>query len=160
MTVHAPLGRRAAPFAAMAAGGLVAVFGSFLPWVRTGSRSRNSYDVFRVVGRLGFAPDGPAATAMRWWPIVPLLAAAAVVAVWWGWARAGGVIGIVAAVYAGVIGVAVAAAPEADLVDLGTGPTVTAVGAVVLLAGAVAALVVGKGVARNAPTLTPTDRGG
>ena len=79
--------------------------------MRTGSRSRNSYDVFRVVGRLGFAPDGPAATALRWWPVVPLLTVVAVVAVWWGWGRPGGVLGIVAAVYAGVIGAAVAAAP-------------------------------------------------
>ena len=154
VTLHAPLGRRAVPFTAMAVGGLVAVLGSFLPWVRTGRRSRNSYDVFRVVGRLGFAPDGPAATAMRWWPLVPLLAAAGVVAVWWGWGRAGGAIGLVAGAYAGVIGVAVARAPEADLVELGTGPTVTAVGAVVLLAGAAGALVVGTGAVRTSRTIS------
>ena len=121
------------------------VLGSFLPWVRTGSRSRNSYDVFRVVGRLGFAPEGPAATALRWWPVVPLLTVVAVVAVWWGWGRPGGVLGIVAAVYAGIIGAAVAAAPQAGLLDIGAGPVLTAIGGVVLLGGAIAATIVGRG---------------
>jgi hypothetical protein len=157
VTLHAPLGRRLVPFVAMVAGGAVALVGSFLPWVRTGSRSRNSYDVFRVVGRLGFAPDGPAATAMRWWPLVPLLTVGAVVAVWWGWGRAGGAVGVVAATYAGVIGAAVAAAREAELVDVGAGPSVTTVGSLVLLGGAVAAVVVGTGAGRStAPSVTTT----
>jgi hypothetical protein len=158
VTLHAPLGRRVAPFAAMVAGGALTVLGSFLPWVRTGSRARNSYDVFRVVGRLGFAPDGPASTAMRWWPLVPLLAVAAVVAVWWGWGRAGGLVGLVAATYAGTIGIAVTAAPEAELVDVGSGPVVTATGALVLLAGAVLAIVIGAGAAL--PVTPSTARAG
>jgi hypothetical protein len=153
VTLRAPLGRWLAPFVAMAMGGAITVLGSFLPWVRTGSRTRNSYDVFRVVGRLGFAPDGPADTAMRWWPVVPLLAVAAVVAVWWGWARSGGALGIVAAVYGGVVGLAVATAPDAGLVDIGAGTIVTVVGAGVLLAGSVAAVAVRDEVS---PT---TDRG-
>ena len=160
MTVHAPLGRRLAPFVTMVVGGALTVVGSFLPWVRTGSRSRNSYDVFRVVGRLGFAADGPAATALRWWQPVPLLTVVAVVAVWWGWGRPGGALGVVAATYAGVIGAAVAAAPDAGLLDVGAGPAVTALGGVVLLSGAVAAVVVGKGEVRSAPSVTATHRGG
>lgn len=126
----------------MVAGGALALIGSFLPWVRSGSRTRNSYDVFRVVGRLGFAPDGPAHVALRWWPIVPLLIVAAVVAVWWGWSGAGGALGVASAVYAGAVGVAVAAAPDAGPVAIGPGPAVTVIGAVVLLAGAVAAIVI------------------
>lgn len=145
MTVHAPLGRRTVPFSAMVAGAVVTVAGSFLPWVRSGSRSRHSYDVFRVVGNLGFASDGAAATALRWWPFVPFLAVAAVVAVWWGWARAGGAIGVGASCYAGAVGLTVLAAPAGGLVDIGAGPAVTVVGAVLLLAGSVAALVVGVG---------------
>ena len=125
MTVHAPLGRRRLPSAAMAVGGAMVVVGSFLPWVRTGSRDRNSYDVFRVVGRLGFAPDGPAATALRWWPLVPLLTIGAVVAVWWGWVRIGGAVGILAATYAGGVGLAVWGAPATELVDIGAGPALT-----------------------------------
>ena len=159
MTVHAPLGRRMGPFVVMATGGALMVLGSFLPWVRTGSRSRNSYDVFRVVGRLGFAPEGPAATALRWWPVIPLLTVVAVVAVWWGWGRPGGVLGIVAAVYAGIMGAAVGAAPQAGLLDIGAGPILTATGGVVLLGGAVAATIVGRGQARPATPVTATDRG-
>lgn len=145
MTVHAPLGRRAVPFGVMLAGAVLAIIGSFLPWVRSGSRSRHSYDVFRVVGNLGFAPDGPAATALRWWPLVPFLAVAAVVAVWWGWARVGGGVGVAAGLYAGGVGVAVLAAPAGGLVDTGAGPPLTVAGAVILLGGSVAVLVIGAG---------------
>jgi hypothetical protein len=157
VTLHAPLGRGRLPFAAMAVGGVLALVGSFLPWVRTGSRDRNSYDVFRVVGRLGFAPDGPAATALRWWPLVPLLTIGAVVAVWWGWVRVGGAVGIAAAAYAGGVGLAVWSAPSTELVGIGAGPALTVVGAVVLLGGAVAALAVGS---EPTPLVTATDRGG
>jgi hypothetical protein len=161
VTVHAPLGRRLAPCVTMAVGGALVVIGSFLPWVRAGSRSRNSYDLFRVVGRLGFAPDGPAATALRWWPVVPLLTVVAVVAVWWGWGRAGGVLGILAAAYAGGIGAAVAAAPGPGLLAVGAGPGTTAAGGVVLLGGAVAAVVVGAGTApASSPSVSATRPGG
>lgn len=142
MTVRHPLGRRLVPVVVMAAGAVIALVGSFLPWVRTGSRDRNSYDVFRVVERLGFAPDGPAATAMRWWPVVPLLAVGAVVAAWWGWPRWGGALGIIAAVYGGAVGIAVATAPDVALLDIGAGTIVTAIGAGILLAGSVAVVVV------------------
>jgi hypothetical protein len=143
----------------MAAGGVLALVGSFLPWVRTGSRSRNSFDVLRVLGRLGIADDGSAATAIRWWPLVPLLAVGAIVAVWWGWGRAGGVVGVVAAVYAGAMSIVVPAAPGAELVEVGAGPAVTGVGAVVLLVGAVLAVVVDRGEPPGAVT-PATGRGG
>ena len=136
------------------------LLGSFLPWVRTGSRDRNSYDVFRVVGRLGFAPDGPAATALRWWPLVPLLTIGAVVAVWWGWVRIGGAVGILAATYAGGVGLAVWGAPATELVDIGAGPALSSVGAAALLGGSIAGLAVGVGNDEPAPPLTATDRGG
>ena len=159
MTVHAPLGRRRVPFALMAAGGALALLGSFLPWVRTGSRDRNSYDAFRVVGRLGFAPDGPAATGLRWWPLVPLLTIVAVVAVWWGWGRIGGAVGVVAAAYAGAVATAVGSVPARELVAIGPGPALTTVGAVALLGGSVAAVAVGA--AGDEPALiSATDRVG
>ena len=87
----------------MAVGAALAIVGALLPWLRTGGRSRNSFDLFRIVRDLGFAPDGAAAAVIRGWPVVPLLAVVGVVAAWWGWARAGGVIGVVAAVYAGAV---------------------------------------------------------
>jgi hypothetical protein len=143
-TASATVARPGVTVVLMAIGGTVTVVGSLLPWVRTGSRQRNSYDVFALVRRLGFSPDGPAANGLRWWPLVPLLVAVAVVVAWWGWRRPGGVVGVIAAIYAGGIGVAVATADTAAVVEVRAGPGVTAVGAAVLLAGAVATLIVNR----------------
>ncbi len=128
----------------MGAGAALIVVGSLLPWVRTGGRARNSYDLFRIVGRLGFGPDGPASIAMRWWPLVPLLTVAASVVAWWGWPRPGGALGIAAALYAGGVALAVIAAPDRTGVGLEAGVGLTAAGSAVLLAGSVAAVVVGS----------------
>ena len=113
----------------MAAGAALTVAGTLLPWVRTGSRQRNSYDVFALAERLGFSPEGPAAQGLRWWPLVPLSSAAAVVAAWWGFRRSGGVIGVASALYAGGLGLAVATAEPRALVEVRPGPAVTARGA-------------------------------
>lgn len=126
----------------MAVGAVVTVVGSLLPWVRTGGMRRNSYDLLSLVDRLGFAPDGPAEQALRWWPMLPLLAASAVVAAWWGWPRAGGTVGVIAALYGGGVGIAVGGAGS-HVVHVEAGPAVTIVGAVVLAAGSVGAVVIG-----------------
>jgi len=132
----------------MAVGAAVVVTGTLLPWVRTGGRRRNSYDVLELVERLGFAPDGAAATALRWWPIVTVLVVLAVVATWWGWPRLGGATGLVAAGYAGTMAAVVAFRGSA-LVHVDVGPTVTIVGAVVLAAGSAAALTNGGNPVRS-----------
>ncbi len=128
----------------MAVGAAVVVIGTLLPWVRTGGRRRNSYDLLVLVERLGFTPDGATATALRWWPLLPVLVVAAVVAAWWGWLRVGGATGLVAAGYAGTISVLVVRGGSA-LVRMQAGTTVTIIGAVVLAAGSVAALAIGSG---------------
>ena len=145
--MRAPIGRRAVPVAVMAAGAALAIVGALLPWIRTGGRSRNSFDLFRIVRDLGFAPDGVAAAVIRGWPVVPLLAVVGVVAAWWGWARPGGAIGVVAAVYAGAVGAAILVAPtRGRVLSRAIGPTVTAIGGIVLLAGSIAVLVLGRAV--------------
>jgi hypothetical protein len=141
MTVRSPMGRRGPAVILMAVGGVVMIVGSLVPWVRTGGARRNSYDLLSLVERLGFAPDGPAEPALRWWPLVPLMVAVAVVATWWGWPRAGGALGVVAAVYGGGVGLAVTRY-DADLVRVEAGPTATFVGALILAAGSIAAIVV------------------
>jgi len=142
MTVRSALGRRARAVVVMAVGAVVMVGGSLLAWIRSGDARRNSYALFALVERLGFAPDGPAAAAIRWWPLVPLVAVVAVVGAWWGWPRAGGIVGIVAASYAGGVGVAVATASSPG-VDIEPGPLVTAIGGAILLAGSIACVVAG-----------------
>ena len=57
----------------MAVGAAVVVTGTLLPWVRTGGRRRNSYDVLGARRAPGLPPDGATATALRWWPVVPVL---------------------------------------------------------------------------------------
>jgi hypothetical protein len=140
----------------MAAGAALAILGALLPWIRTGGRSRNSFDLFRIVRDLGFAPDGAAAAVIRGWPIVPLLAVVGVVAAWWGWARPGGVIGVVAAVYAGAAGAAILVAPtRGRVLARAIGPTVTTIGGILLLAGSIAVLIVGRAVTSPTPTAAP-----
>jgi hypothetical protein len=126
----------------MAVGAAVTVVGSLLPWLRTGARRRNSYDALAVVERIGFSPEGAAAQGLRWWPIVPMLAATGVVVAWWGWRRPGGAVGALAGSYAGIIGVAVATADAGEFVAIGPGPAVTALGGATLLAGSIATVVI------------------
>ena len=143
MTVRAAMGRRAPAVLAMTVGACIAVVGSLLPWVRTGSARRNSYDVFALADRLGFAPGGAVAEGLRWWPLVPLLAATAVIAAWWGWPRAGGALGVIAGAYAGGVGLAVATADAALVIDVEAGAVVTAAGGVMLVLGSAAAVIIG-----------------
>jgi hypothetical protein len=120
----------------MAVGATIAIAGSIMPWVSTGSRSRHSYDVFELVERLGFSPDGVGATALRWWPTMPFAVIAAVVATWWAAGWLGIVLGLLAGCYAGGVGSAVAAAAPGPGVDIRFGAIVTAVGGWLLVAGA------------------------
>jgi hypothetical protein len=153
VTVRSAIGRRGPAVISMAVGAVVMVGGSLLPWVRTGGARRNSYDLLSLIGRLGFAPDGPAELALRWWPLVPLLAAVAVVAAWWGWPRTGGVLGALAALYGCGVGVTVSLAGS-DLVHIEPGAVVTIGGAVILAAGSIAAIFVGW---RRAPGSAPAE---
>src|SRR5687768_8107165 len=93
-------------------GAVVVLVGTFLTWVRSGSAGRSSYDVFDLVDRLGFSPNGVVGIALRAWPLVPLLLALAVAVHWWSVehplsqaARIG--LTIVAALYPGTIAVVV-----------------------------------------------------
>ncbi len=121
----------------MTAGAAVTIAGTLLPWVRTGGRARHSYDLFALVDRLGFSPDGSAALALRWWPLVPLLAVGAVVLAAWGHAIAGGVLAVLAAVYVGAVAITVGTR-GAQAVDVLVGVPVTIAGTILLVGGAVA----------------------
>ena len=135
---------RYAALLAMVAGAATAITGSLMAWVQTGSRSRNSYDVFDIVERLGFAPDGIEAHALRWWPTMPLVVIAAVVAAWWGFRRSGAVVGIIGGIFAGGIGTTVAAASAARDIEPRGGAVVTAVGGWLLVAASILELAVGR----------------
>jgi hypothetical protein len=53
------------------------VLASFAPWLRSGERSRTSYELFEVVDRLGLLGDGALRLLPRMWVGVPFLAAIA-----------------------------------------------------------------------------------
>lgn len=130
------LRHRPASLTAFSVAGFAVVLATFLPWLRSGSTSRSSYDVLSLLDRLELAPDGMVSTLVRWWPIVPLLVTAAVVSAWWGlrWVALGAT--VVAVFYAGGVGLALVVASRSTGVAIGPGPWVCAVACLVFLASA------------------------
>ena len=63
-----------------AAGLVLALVGSFLPWVVSGQVRRSSYAITGMIDRLGVAGDGLLGTLVSGWPLIGLLCAAPVVA--------------------------------------------------------------------------------
>lgn len=125
----------------------VLLVGSFLPWVRTGDRRRNSYALMGLIDRLEFAPGGLAARAVGWWPIVPTLCVLTLIAAWWPRPRTAAVVGLIAALYAGGVAVAVNQAPIKPL----AGTTLAADAGIVAALAALVCL---------ATSLKPTRRAG
>ena len=122
----------------ISAGSAAAVTGSFLPWLRSGSVDRSSYEIFDLVDRLGFSPDGAVGWALRLWPLVPLLFVVATVLQWtWSVHRvlvmARRLVPVVAACYAGSVAFTLQLAPDAGLFRFRFGTWVTAIGSLVVL---------------------------
>jgi hypothetical protein len=118
------------------AGAALAVVGTFLPWLRSGTRRRNSYEIFSLVERLGISQSSIVGLGLRLWPVVPLLLVLAVTFQWFPrkWVTIASV--VVADVYAGGVAAAVEFAPSTSLIAVENGPVVTLVGTVILTAGA------------------------
>lgn len=124
----------------LTAGAAVVVIGTFAPWVRSGDRRRSSYRLLGLVDRLEFAPGGIAALAVRWWPLVPLLATATVIAAWWPSRRLSAALGAATAAYVAGVAVVVGRAPLPTL----AGRSVALGGAAILLIGAAWAVAPGR----------------
>ena len=120
------------PRVAMTVAAAVLLVGTFLPWIRTGRRERNSYELLGLVDRLGFAPDGWMERFVRWWPIVALLVVGAVVCAWWRQAVVSTVLALAAVAYAGGVAWVLADRRGPAL----AGITVTLVGCALLLGAA------------------------
>jgi hypothetical protein len=131
------LGRRGAPELTFTVAALVVLVGTFLPWLRTGSTSRSSYDLLGLLSRLDFAPDGPMSTLVRCWPLVPVLLTGAVVLAWWRWTWAALVVAAAALLYAGGVGVAMIAAVRGTGISTGPGPWVATIGSLDLVVSSV-----------------------
>lgn len=126
--------------AVVTAGAAIAIVGTFLPWVRSGSRDRSSFQIFGLVDRLGFAPDGPVSWTLHWWAFAPLLVVLTVVA---AWLRPGSTLvrravltsGLVVPVVLGGTALALRRAPQSGLLTIGVGPSVTAIGCATIAVG-------------------------
>ena len=134
---HVPNDRRTGAIV-LTIGAAVTLVGTFLGWVGSGARTRSSYQIFGLVDRLGFAPNGVVGWLLRLWPLVPLALVVTVIAHWahhpsLRWPRHG--ITGAALLYPGVTAIAVANAPDIGLFRVGPGPLVTVVGAALMLAG-------------------------
>jgi hypothetical protein len=119
-------------------GAAITLAGTFLSWVRSGSTDRSSYEVFGLVDRLGFEPNSATGWLLRLWPLVPLALVVTVIVHWahhpsLRWPRHG--LTTATLLYPGVTALTVANAPQIALFDVGPGPWVTLVGALVMLAG-------------------------
>ena len=132
--------RERVPPSIITGGASLTLLGTFLPWVRSGATNRSSYEIFELVERLGFSSGGVVAWTLRLWPLVPLVLVLGAISGWLRpaapWARrALAVVPVLAALVVGGIAFAVSLAPDIGLFGVGSGPTVSAVGAAVMLAG-------------------------
>jgi hypothetical protein len=101
---------------------------TLLPWVRSGSRGRSSYELAALGDRL--AVDGAAATALGAWQTVPAVAGALVALAVLGRPRIAALVAVVVAVVTAAVAGAVEAAPLAT----GPGPRVAVLAAAVVVA--------------------------
>lgn len=123
-------------------GAIVAVFASFLPWLRSGEAQRTSYETLGLVHRLGFAPTGIAKWFVEAWPVMPALLAVGVVTAWWGWRIVAATFGGLGGLYAAILGAIVAAVePTSRQVDVSVAPAITAIGGLTVIAGSVLCVV-------------------
>ncbi len=121
-------------------GGVVSVVAMFGPWVRSGSNYRNSFELVDLVDRLGFTRDGPVETAIRSWPLAPLLVVSAVVLTVWLRGRTGAVVAVVVGGSTVVVGVAMRTIPQSTLIGTGWGSALSVLGGTLMLLGGTAIL--------------------
>jgi hypothetical protein len=143
-----------------ACGLIVAVVGTFLPWLSSGGVLRNSYAIVGIVGRLGLVGSGFGSTALSWWPLLGPVAMLAVIGGIVRWWRTAAVVALLFGLLTGVIGagvLAVAGGHGAMGIALAyDGPVTTAIGGILAVAGSLVVLVASRrtqrsGLERNVP---------
>lgn len=125
----------------------VALLGVFAPWLESGETRRSSFELFELVDRLGFAPDGTFASVLRMWPIVPLALIASVVAAWTAKTRVAGAIGIIVGILVASVAAGIMQAPSTGLIQTAWGVPVALVGGLLLAMTGVWLLAAGSVVA-------------
>jgi hypothetical protein len=118
-------------------GAVLTVVGSLAPWVTSLGVSANSWDLRDLVLGLGFGDKGAFDIAVTLWAVVPLVLVATVLAAWLGRAIISAVCGVVGALYAGIVALAVLQAPDIEVYTVEWGVPLTFVACLVVLASAV-----------------------
>lgn len=121
--------------------GLVAVaVGTFLPWVRSGSVLRDSYESIGVIRTVGVLDGSPLALLLDAWVALIPVSTLCVVGYALGFRGSAAAASCVVAIISGTVAGAAIVVGSGEGVRLGIssiGPTTTLVGAVLALAGAV-----------------------
>jgi hypothetical protein len=132
-TVAPPRARTMLVRATLCAGLAVIVVGTFLPWLRSGRATRNSYATDGAVRRL-LHVDGGLDAALRAWPFLSLACAVAAALVVLGRHRFGaGVAGLVALCAGAVAAGALLTSSRGLLRPATAGPAVTLAGSILTL---------------------------
>lgn len=137
------------------AGVAVLVIGTFLPWLRSGTVLRDSYQSAGALHDLVSGLNATAGAVLGAWPVVILCCAVCVAGYALGLRRSAAVLGAIVSLIVGTAAGVVAVQPGATDSVVGpvpTGPVVTLVGATIMLAGAMTVVV--------CPRATRVGRGG
>ena len=122
---------------------LLLVAGTFLPWLRSGSVLRNSYQTVRIARRLSALGDGVQGVLTAAWPAVGVVAALGAALYVLGARRIAAVAIALLAVFAGTVAMlamVLLPASESTVRVIPAGPVVTLGGAILALVGALTLL--------------------
>ena len=142
--IHAPENRPATHLGRVAAlmfagaGVVLALVGSFLPWVDSGQVRRSSYAVTGVIDRLGIAGDGVLGSLVAGWPFIGLLCATPVVAALLRRWVIAGTLGVLLGIAMATVSLALLAVSGDGAIGVQVdpmGPSVTSAGAMLLIVG-------------------------
>jgi hypothetical protein len=127
--------------AALGGVGLVLVaVGTFLPWLRSGSVLRDSYESISAIRTIGIIRDSPLNLIIDAWTMTVPVITLCVAAYAFGFRRSAATVAAVVAIFCGTIGAGAAvesSGDEASLGIAGAGPTVTFIGGVLALLGVI-----------------------
>jgi len=118
------------------AGAALTLVGTFVAWLRSGTRHRNSYEIFALVERLGISRSSVVGWALRLWPIVPFVLVLAVSMLWLAPRAIAVSVAAATVIYTGAVSIAVLRSPSHHpLITIEVGPIVTLFGVGVLAVG-------------------------
>lgn len=126
-----------------AAGLLTSGVGGFLPWVRSGTVSRDSFELAGVLDRHGQEVNALLSVVLSVWIVVPLGCALCIAAYLLGRPRPAAVLSIMISLIAGTVGVladVVGDGVSGTVVAVSAGPVTTAAGSGIALLGALGIL--------------------